>query len=178
MPPTNHNSGYQQPSYEQHFPEPNRALGSRLLWDVLNFAATLGIAYYAYDNYVAKVKLEKVIKQTTAINTKAMQQQQQLFANARQKHLQDMMKVARALHRATFKMGVHIAMLRKQLIDAGVEPVEADKALEEYRQSVQAKSANGVEYLWLDSSSPYKSLMPHVRDYRAGTALEKEDPTE
>ncbi|KAF3985769.1 hypothetical protein FT663_04171 [Candidozyma haemuli var. vulneris] len=164
------------PNSTPNFPDPNRSSGARTLWDLLNFAATLGIAYYAYDNYVAKVKLEKVIKQTNAINAKAMQQQQQIAAKYKAQYEQHLREVSRASHRATFKMGVHISMLKKQLIDAGLDPVKADQAVEEYRQSVRSKVVNDVEYLWLDRSSPYSQLTPHLREYMAGLQHEKDDP--
>ena len=53
-------------------------------------------------------------------------------------------------------MSLHIAMLRKQLMDLGVSPIELDLAIKEFEKSVKLdnsiKNVTG-QYLWLDDSS-------------------------
>lgn len=43
----------------------------------------------------------------------------------------------REIAKRDFKMSLHIAMLRKQLMDLGVSPIELDLAIKEFEKSVK-----------------------------------------
>lgn len=114
------------------------------------------LAYLAIDNYSERVKIEKLHHDTTAINLKALQVQQLNYAQERKKRDLVMLQERREVAKRDFKMGLHIAMLRKQLLDAGMKPVELDEAIKEFENSVKAdnslKNVSG-QYLWLDDKS-------------------------
>lgn len=124
--------------------------------EITSLIAMCGLGYLAIDNYASRIKLEKLNNETTAINLKTLQIQQANFANALKKRDLQIIQERRDGARRNFKMGLHIALLRKQLIDAGITPVDIDKAIAEFETNVKAdNSINNVsgQALWLDDSS-------------------------
>ena len=65
-----------------------------------------------------------------------------------------------------FKMGLHIAFLRKQLVDLGADPVDIETAIKEFEKSVRAdnsiKNVSG-QSLWLDDKSRTYSSIQHSK---------------
>lgn len=124
--------------------------------EITGLLAMFALAYLAIDNYSERVKIEKLHHDTTAINLKALQVQQLNYAQERKKRDLVMLQERREVAKRDFKMGLHIAMLRKQLLDAGMKPVELDAAIKEFENSVKAdnslKNVSG-QYLWLDDKS-------------------------
>ena len=114
------------------------------------------LAYIAIDNYTERMKLEKLHTETTAINLKALQVQQLNYQKERKKKDLQLLQERRELAKRNFKMALHIAMLRKQLLDAGMDPISLDASIAEFEKSVKAdnsiKNVTG-QYLWLDDSS-------------------------
>lgn len=114
------------------------------------------LGYFAVDNYVNRIKLERLNQETTAINLKTLQIQQANFLNAKkQKDLQILLE--RKDHdKRCFKMSLHIALLRKQLIELGVEPAKVEEAVKEFERSVKMdnslKNISG-QTLWIDDNS-------------------------
>lgn len=63
------------------------------------------------------------------------------------------------------KMQMHIALLRQQLREMGVEPVDIDKAIEQFEQDVKVDiAANSVE-LWVPGESALKRMIPDPHEY-------------
>ncbi|CCG21565.1 hypothetical protein CORT_0A11800 [Candida orthopsilosis Co 90-125] len=157
--PTN-TSPTQQPSSS------NKHEGS--IREITGLLAMFALAYLAIDNYTERVKIEKLHHDTTAINLKALQVQQLNYAQERKKRDLVMLKERREVAKRDFKMGLHIAMLRKQLIDAGMKPVDLDDAVKEFENSVKAdnsiKNVSG-QYLWLDDKSEFKPYLPDTMEY-------------
>lgn len=52
-----------------------------------------------------------------------------------------MLQERREVAKRDFKMGLHIAMLRKQLLDAGMKPVDLEEAVKEFENSVKADNS-------------------------------------
>lgn len=75
-----------------------------------------------------------------------------------------MLQERREVAKRDFKMGLHIAMLRKQLLDAGMKPVDLEEAVKEFENSVKAdnsiKNVTG-QYLWLDDKSGMLNPLNH-----------------
>lgn len=131
------------------------------------------LGYFAVDNYVNRIKLERLNQETTAINLKTLQIQQANFMNARkQKDLQILLE--RKDHdKRCFKMSLHIALLRKQLIELGVEPAQVNDAVREFERSVKMdnslKNISG-QTLWIDDNSRTYSF---ERAYSPRASLEQ-----
>lgn len=140
----------------------------RPIKDLTGLIAMLALSYLAFDNYVSRVKLEKIARETTAINIKTLQQQQQDFVQSRQRQLLAALKDRKDSSRRQFKMAVHIALLRQQLEDAGIAPVEIDEALSQFDKNVRMSSSlqgGGDFSIWLDDASQLKKHIPDSREY-------------
>ncbi|RKP32428.1 hypothetical protein METBISCDRAFT_25665 [Metschnikowia bicuspidata] len=149
----------QAPNYDM--PPPNL----RSMKDFALVFLSLTLAYMAVDNYKSRVKIEKLSQETAAINIKTVQLQQQTFTSAIKKQELRIINERMALAKRSFKMALHIAMLRKQLQGLGFEPRTIDEVSAEFEKSVKmAKSAAGTE-LWLDDDSQYKPGLPDYREY-------------
>lgn len=140
----------------------------RPLRDIGLFLAIGALAYFALDNYGNRMKLERLVKETTAINLKTLQIQQKNFLNARKQKDLQVLQERRDQNKRNFKMSLHIALLRKQLIEAGLTPIDIEKVVSEFEKNVKAdnsiKNVSG-QALWLDDSSPLKSHLPDPHDY-------------
>ncbi|KAI5953943.1 creD [Candida margitis] len=136
--------------------------------EVTGLLAMFALAYLAIDNYTERIKIEKLHHDTTAINLKALQVQQLNHAQERKKRDLVMLQERREVAKRDFKMGLHIAMLRKQLLDAGMKPVDLDDSIKEFEKSVKAdnsiKNVTG-QYLWLDDKSEFKPYLPDTMEY-------------
>lgn len=124
--------------------------------EITALIAMFALAYIAIDNYTERIRLEKLHTETTAINLKALQIQQ--LNNQRDKKAKElkMLQERKEFSRRDFKMGLHIALLRKQLIDLGYTPMDIDSAIKEFEKNVkQDNSIKNVsdQYLWLDDKS-------------------------
>lgn len=124
--------------------------------EITALIAMFALAYIAIDNYTERIRLDKLHTETTAINLKALQIQQ--LNNQREKKAKDlkMLQERKEFNRRDFKMGLHIALLRKQLIDLGYTPMDIDLAIKEFEKNVkQDNSIKHVndQYLWLDDKS-------------------------
>ncbi|OVF08632.1 hypothetical protein EJF18_30511 [Clavispora lusitaniae] len=168
--------GQKKPSETQDVPlEPSDSEYSqehqpstRSLRDLSSVIAMFTLAYLAVDNYSNRVKLEKLNAETTAINLKTIQLQQQNFLNARKQQDLQMLNERLEISKRCFKMALHIALLRKQLADMGVEPAEISQVIQEFERHV--KINNSVQNLtgsamWLEDSSPLNKYLPNYREY-------------
>lgn len=126
------------------------------------------LAYIAVDNYTNRIKLEKLNTEATAINLKTLQIQQQNFMASRQKRDIQILQERKEHARRTFKMGLHIALLRKQLTEAGQTPYDIELAVKEFEKNVKAdnsvKNVNG-QALWLEDASRMYNLYRFMRTY-------------
>lgn len=124
--------------------------------ELSSLLAMCALAYIAVDNYTNRIKVEKLNNEATAINLKTLQIQQQNFLAARQKRDIQILQERKEHARRTFKMGLHIALLRKQLTEAGLAPLDIEIAVNEFEKNVKAdnsiKNVNG-QALWLEDTS-------------------------
>ncbi|VEU20292.1 DEKNAAC101095 [Brettanomyces naardenensis] len=63
------------------------------------------------------------------------------------------------------KMQMHIALLRQQLIDSGLDPVSIDEALDEFDERVRMATTGNSVTLWVPGESKLKSLIPDPNEY-------------
>ncbi|KAM9924924.1 hypothetical protein OXX80_011065 [Metschnikowia pulcherrima] len=140
----------------------------RPLRDLSSFLAMATLAYFALDNYQGRVKAEKLNQETTAINVKTLQMQQQNFLNAQKQRDLRILKERSDVSKRCFKMAMHIAILKKQLQDLGVDPKEIAEVSEEFDKHVKvSNSAQNLtgNVIWLTDETEYKGLMPDYREY-------------
>lgn len=140
----------------------------RLLKDLSTLLGMFALAYLALDNYSNRVKLEKLNQETTAINLKTLQLQQQNFVHARKQQDLKMLQERVDVSKRCFRMAMHIAMLRAQLVELGVKPVDINDVVAEFEKNVRIN--NSVQNLtghamWLDEASEYSGQLPDYREY-------------
>lgn len=130
------------------------------IWRDLSLLVAMGaLAYIAIDNFINRLKLERANSEITAINLKSLQAQQASFANARKNRDLQMLEERKENARRDFRMSLHIALLRKQLEEAGISAVGIDKVLKEYEQNVKIdnsfRNVSGQNLWLLDDSRKY-----------------------
>ncbi|RCK67345.1 hypothetical protein Cantr_02928 [Candida viswanathii] len=136
--------------------------------EITALIAMFALAYIAIDNYTERIRLDKLHTETTAINLKALQIQQVNYQREKQAREVKMLQERKEFRRRDFKMGLHVALLRKQLVDLGYEPVDIDAAIREFEKNVkQDNSIKHVnnQYLWLDDKSDLKPYLPDPVEY-------------
>lgn len=155
-----------------HLP-PRRS--DRSFRDLLSLLAMVALAYLAIDNYADRVKSEKLNTETTAINLKTLQLQQQNFLNARKQQELKLLRERMDVSKRCYKMALHIALLRKQLADLGVDPADINAVLLEFEKNVRLN--NSVQNLtgqaiWLADDSSLNGYIPDYREYDKKGVLE------
>lgn len=136
--------------------------------ELLTLLAMFTLAYLALDNYAGRIKLEKLNNETSAINVKTLQLQQQNFLNTRKQQELRMLRERVDVTKRCYKMALHIAMLRKQLEDLGAKPADITQVILEFELNVRMN--NSVQNLtgqaiWLDDASPLTGYVPDYREY-------------
>lgn len=148
--------------------KPNQQSGKNASKDFARILAMVTLVYFAVDNYQGRLKVEKMNEEITAINRKTLQIQQQNYLKARKQQDLRALKERVEVSKRCFKMSMHIAILRKQLLDLGVDPKDIPEVSEEFEKNT--KISNSVQNLtgtamWLTDDSEYKGLMPDFREY-------------
>lgn len=91
----------------------------------------------------------------------------QMNAQRKKRELQILNERKSVLQRQ-MKMALHIAMLRKQLIDNGQDPASIDTIQQEYSKSIKMENSisnvSGTA-LWISDDSDYKAHLPNAREY-------------
>lgn len=133
-----------------------RHSGDGIVKEITSLLAMCALAYLALDNYTSRITLEKQTVEAAAVHLKALQTQQISFLNARKKRDIQVLLDRKDNAKRDFKMGLHIALLRKQLIELGAKPIDIEAAIKEFEQNVRAdnsiKNVNS-QSLWLDDNS-------------------------
>lgn len=127
-----------------------------LLREFGSLAAMCALIYLALDNYLNRIKLEKLNQEIVGLNIKNLQVQKANFAKALQKKDLLILKERRDSSRRAFKMALHIALLRKQLADLGCDPIDIEAAVNTFENKVKINnSIQNVsgQSLWLDDDS-------------------------
>ncbi|AAS53210.2 AFL164Cp [Eremothecium gossypii ATCC 10895] len=132
------------------------------------FVAVGTLAFFAVDNYrertAAEVRLQKQLLESQRMHEVFTRQ---VNAARRKRELQ-VLNERKATQIRQMKMALHIAMLREQLHDRGVEAVGVDQVLQEFDRHVRMENSisnvSGTS-LWVVDDAPAKPYVPNVRDY-------------
>lgn len=138
------------------------------LRDLASVLAMFTLSFLAVHNYSSRIKLEKLNAETTAINLKTIQLQQQNFLNTRKQQEVQMVKERADVSKRCFKMALHIALLRQQLTQLGVEPVAINAVIQEFEKNVRISNSQQNltgHSMWMDDESPLNNYMPNYREY-------------
>lgn len=132
----------------------------------------LTLSFFAVDNYINRIKLEKMINEATIINFKTLKVQQANFNTAQKRKNLQIISERRDNAKKFARMGLHIALLREQLIELGHNPVDINTVLQEYEKNVRVNTslANvNDQAVYLVDDSRLKEHFPSIHDYEKKT---------
>lgn len=141
---------------------------SKHLRELTILLTIITLSFLTVDNYINRIKLEKLINETTAINLKTLKTQQVNFNAAQKRKNLQIISERRDNMKKFTKMGLHIAMLRKQLTELGHDPAGIENVLAEYEKSIKVNSSvNNVidQVLYLSDDSNLKEYYPSIHEY-------------
>lgn len=130
----------------------------------------IALTYFAVDNYNERLKLQAKLNDQV-IKSQQMQEvyMRQINAQRKKRELQILHERKTVLQRQ-MKMTLHIAMLRKQLIELGQSPVSIEAILQEYAKSIKMENSisnvSGTA-LWVTDDCAFKPYLPNGREYDA-----------
>lgn len=117
------NQGQQQ---QQHSDSNDPVGGSRLstIRDLSVVVSILSLTYFALDNYRVRTTLEQRSMEQSVAHMKSMAIAQNKVNMQRKNRELQVLNERKQTQKREMKMVYHIAMLRKQLMDAGLKPSE------------------------------------------------------
>lgn len=136
--------------------------------EITSLLSMCALTYIAVDNYTNRIKLEMASVEIAAINQRTLQSQKIQFINTLKKRDLQILQERREMDRRNFKMSLHIALLRKQLLDSGISPLEIESAVKEFEKNVRIDNSSrnvSGQALWLDDGSELKSFTPDCHEY-------------
>jgi len=150
---------------------------TNILYELSKLIAIGGLTYFAIDNYMNRIRLEKLAVETAALNLKTLRVQQTNFVNARNKRNLQILQERKQAARRDFKMAIHIALLRKQLAEHGIEPIDIEDAIAQFESDVKIdNSISNIsgQTLWLQDDSALKLFLPDTHKYDRQNDQKKE----
>ncbi|KAH3676398.1 hypothetical protein WICMUC_002029 [Wickerhamomyces mucosus] len=136
--------------------------------DLSTILSSVFLAYFAFDNYQRRLELEKKIQEANINYLKNLAIQQNTFNTARKKKDIQTLVERKKIQQREMKMVYHIALLRTQLLQSGVDPVKIDKVIEEFEKNVKMETSisnvSGMA-LWIVDENPIKNQVPSIHEY-------------
>ncbi|SCU92930.1 LANO_0E02564g1_1 [Lachancea nothofagi CBS 11611] len=138
------------------------------LLELATVFSVLALSFFAIDNYRARLRLELKVEED-ALKFKQAQDLLAKQANAhRKKRELQILNERKLIQTREMKVALHVAMLRKQLIEAGLKPATIEQALHEFEKHVKMENSisnvSGTR-LWVTDDSPSKCYVSDVREY-------------
>lgn len=130
--------------------------------------SVIALSFFAVDNYRVRIGLQSKLQENNLQTQKAQEFYTKQMNALRKKRELQILNERKNVQMREMKMSLHVAMLRKQLRDHGIEPATIDEALQEYERSVKMENSisnvSGTS-LWVVDDSPTKAFVPNVREY-------------
>ncbi|AMD21431.1 HER152Wp [Eremothecium sinecaudum] len=178
MPPSYFNAPPAPSPFTQRVPQQQPASGfRRQYFEVALVIAVTCLTYFAVDNYIARIdaqeKSEKLIMESQRMQDLLTRQ----LSAARKKRELQILNERKNNQIRQMKLQLHIAMLRKQLLDNNVQPIRIQEVVHDYERYVRMENSisnvSGTS-LWVTDDSPFKAHVPNVREYDSITENRKQ----
>ncbi|SSD59465.1 uncharacterized protein SCODWIG_01226 [Saccharomycodes ludwigii] len=139
----------------------------------LEFAMVISVvalSFFAIDNYRSRLQLEAKLQNLIFEQTKQHELYTKQVNGIRRKRELQILNERKSIQIREMKMALHIALLRKQLIENGItDPISIDEVLKEYGDKVMMENSisniSGT-HLWLNGDEQIlKKYLPNVREY-------------
>lgn len=126
------------------------------------------LCFLAIDNYRARNELQAQVEQDRVKLAESHEFLTRQTNAARKKRELQILNERKTTKMREMKLALHIAMLRAQLQEHGIEPRSIEECALEYARSVKMdNSISNVSgtALWVNDDSSLKGLMPNPREY-------------
>lgn len=137
--------------------------------------ALVALVYFAVDNYNTRLTLQQKAFENAMEQQKAVALAQMSFNNARKKREIQILNERKNFQKREMKMALHVALLRKQLQEAGVQPVDINEAIAEFERNVKMENSlanvTGAS-LWIVDDADIKSYVPSSHEYDRKWAIQ------
>lgn len=164
--------------YRPANPMKNEGL-KRPMREVAMIISIATLCFFALDNYRIRNDLQHRVE-ADQIQQREKQEfmTKQMNASRRKRELQ-ILNERKFTKMREMKMALHIAMLRKQLKDNGIDPWSIEDCLNEYAKTVKMENSisnvSGTA-LWIMDDSTLKAYVPNVREYEIKPTNEEHSP--
>ncbi|QLQ81359.1 hypothetical protein HG537_0F01200 [Torulaspora globosa] len=141
---------------------------SRSLTDIAMVIAVGTLCFLAIDNYRAHHELQAQVERDRIKLAETQEFLTRQTNAARKKRELQILNERKTTKMREMKLALHVAMLRAQLQDHGIEPRSIDDCIHEYARSVKMdNSISNVSgtALWINDDNSLKGLIPNVREY-------------
>lgn len=138
---------------------------------ILEFAMIISVAtlcFFAIDNYRVRTDLQDKLESEQIKMKEAQEFLTRQMNAARKKRELQILNERKMVKMREMKLSLHVAMLRKQLQDHGIQPKSIEECVNEYENSVKMEnSISNVSgtMLWVADDSNIKGYIPNVREY-------------
>ncbi|CEP62523.1 uncharacterized protein LALA0_S05e07536g [Lachancea lanzarotensis] len=144
------------------------ATSRKYLQDLVTVISVLALSLLAFDSYRVRVKLEAKLEQDTEHFKKTQDLVTKEFNANRKKRELQILNERKRVQTRELKVALHVALLRKQLEDLGVQPASVNQALQEFEKNAKMENStsnvSGTR-LWITENSPCKGYISDVREY-------------
>ncbi|QLL31037.1 hypothetical protein HG536_0A08520 [Torulaspora globosa] len=141
---------------------------SRSLTDIAMVIAVGTLCFLAIDNYRARCELQAQVEQDRIKLAETQEFLTRQTNAARKKRELQILNERKTTKMREMKLALHVAMLRAQLQDHGIEPRSIDDCVHEYARSVKMdNSISNVSgtALWINDDNSLKGLIPSPKEY-------------
>ena len=144
-----------------HYNAPPKEPRRKPFLELATVISVLALSFFAIDNYRARLMLEIKLEEQTLLARQAQDLITRQTSAQRKKRELQILNERKLVQTRQMKVALHVAMLRKQLLDAGVDPVTIQDAVQEYHRTVKMENSisnvSGTR-LWVTDDSPSKQL--------------------
>ncbi|KAK9473551.1 uncharacterized protein V1510DRAFT_414346 [Dipodascopsis tothii] len=132
--------------------------------------ALISVSVMLGSAQTAQRESEEKAQQLAAMLSQNATTHQMKFTQFRQQHDSALQRERREREKIDMAVLVHVAMLRKQLVEAGIEPAGVDEAATEFQRAVRmdssaASSGLGSSY-YVATDSAVKAYIPDIHEYK------------
>lgn len=128
------------------------------------------LSYFAIDNYLTRIKLEKINHELSVINFKNLQLQQTNMNNFKKRKNLQLLNLNSQYNKNLFKLLLHISLLNKQVVELGLTPVSIDELLKYYQDYVLINNSIdnlNFQNIYLSNELPeLKTYLPNINEYK------------
>lgn len=135
----------------------------------LALAITIGtLSFLTLDSSYKRNKLQEELESIKVRHRHSNDTLSKHFNNVKRQRDLQLASERKSIQMRNMKLSLHIAMLKKQLVDNNIEPKTVRDCNQEYSDSVRTESSSAnitPTRFWIHNDSQLKQYIPNVREY-------------